>query len=250
MKNSQLLSDGLHIGTYFKVPVFLHVSWLIVFTVVLFSIPQISPILIMFFGIVLAHEFGHVLAGQYFGQKAFKITLYPIGGVAMMDIPKKPEHELLVTLAGPFVNVLFIPILWAISIKYEFFVFLSYLNFTMLAFNLIPAFPMDGGRILRSVLSRWTQNRKKSTLIAVRVSQVICVGFVVYGFYNSQFMLAVIGFVMFIAGKAELDEVMAERDLQANPRLSTNVSEAQQESLELLNKMQIRLLSLERPKKD
>jgi stage IV sporulation protein FB len=219
----------------------------------LIAAPQIIPIFVMFFGIVLAHEFGHVLAGQYFGQKAYTVTLYPIGGIAMMEIPKKPEQELLVALAGPLVNVLLMPILWAISTKYDFFNFLSYLNTTMLVFNLIPAFPMDGGRVLRSLLSRWTQNRKKSTLIAVRVSQVICVGFVVYGLFHAQFMLAVIGFTMFFAGKAELDEVMRERSFQLNPmnpRFSANVSDEQRESWNILNKMQIRILDLERRRND
>lgn len=173
------------------------------------------------FSCVLLHEMGHALAGKKFGYATKRITLLPIGGVASMDdIPTNPRHELLVTIAGPAVNLilalLFSPVFLTekkFSFDYlhlnsgrDFLANLFLVNITLLIFNLIPAFPMDGGRILRSVLTLQLKNRVKATGIASGVGKVFSVVFFVTGIFFNPF-LAVIGVVVFLMAHTENEMV-------------------------------------------
>ncbi len=112
------------------------------------------------FGFVLLHELGHALTARRFGIETENITLYPIGGVARLQrLPRAPGAELLITLAGPAVNfvlaALFAILGWldaaggTVSALGHFFQEMMLVNLVLGLFNLIPAFPMDGGRILR-----------------------------------------------------------------------------------------------------
>jgi Zn-dependent protease len=246
----QIMNDGLYIGRYFKVPVFLHTSWLIMFTILCVFVPQFVLNWILLFGIVLLHEFGHIFAGQYFGQKAHSVTLSLLGGVASMQIPNNPRQEIIVALSGPLVNVLFAPFLWTLANNYPYFYILSYSNLVMLIFNLIPSFPMDGGRVLRALLSSWLGDRKKATLIAVRVSQVLCVGFAIFGITSFQLNLLFIGIFMAFVAQAELEAVRKERAesvaFPPNPRLERNVSSEVNESREILERVQRKIMDFDR----
>jgi Zn-dependent protease/predicted transcriptional regulator len=169
------------------------------------------------FGCVILHELGHSLVAIRFGAQVHAITLLPIGGVALMKrIPERPLHEFLVAIAGPSVNVaLFLglallrggfpswtgPALpsggwgdWLDTIMRA--------NVVMAVFNLVPAFPMDGGRVLRSALG-WKMPRERATRWAAIVGQVLAVGFMVLGLFVNP-VLALIGvFVFFGAGREE-----------------------------------------------
>lgn len=244
------MNEGLYIGRYFKVPVFLHSSWLIMFAILGIAAPQFALTWILVFGIVLLHEFGHIFAGQHFGQKAHSVTLSLLGGIANMQIPNNPKQEIIVALAGPLVNVVFAPFLWVLANKYPYFHLLNYLNLGMLAFNLIPSFPMDGGRVLRALLSRWLGDRKKATLIAVRVSQILCVGFAIFGIVNFQLNLVFIGIFMAFAAQIELEAVRKERAgssiFPPNPRLERNTSSEVNESREILERVQRKIMDFDR----
>ncbi len=177
-------------------------------------------ILTLFVCVVL-HEFGHALTAKSFGIKTRSIVLLPIGGVAQMEqVPEKPSQELLIAFAGPAVNVVIAGILYAFILAFKLFPsagapviitsenFLFYLfsaNFLLAAFNLIPAFPMDGGRVLRAILSFW-MNRDRATRISAFIGQMIAVVFVFTGLFYNPFLI-LIGLFVFLGAKMEADFV-------------------------------------------
>jgi Zn-dependent protease len=156
------------------------------------------------FGIVVLHELGHALAARRYGIATRDITLLPIGGVARLErMPRDPRQELVIALAGPAVNLALAPIffgvLWAsggIPSAAEMVfgggllswrVFLARLAWTnivvLAAFNLIPAFPMDGGRVLRALLALRSRNYARATEIAARVGRLFAVAFGLAGWF-------------------------------------------------------------------
>ena len=172
--------------------------------------------LIAFFTCVVLHELGHSFTAMHFGIGVRRILLMPIGGMAEMDdIPRQPSRELLITLAGPAVNFVIAGLLWLgltlahvpddtelgyslAGFAYELLVW----NLAMGIFNLLPAFPMDGGRILRALLAV-KMNYMKATFWAVSIGKVISgLGAVIALWYHVP-MLAVLFAFIFFAGEAE-----------------------------------------------
>lgn len=169
--------------------------------------------LLSFFTCVVLHEFGHSFTAMHFGIGVRRILLMPIGGMAEFEsIPRQPSRELLITLAGPAVNFVIAAALWCVirtfdsevpyySVRgavYQLFV----ANLYMGCFNLLPAFPMDGGRILRAVLAtRLTYLR--ATWWAATVGKVVCLIGVGVAIWSERWMLAVLSVFIFSAGQAE-----------------------------------------------
>lgn len=173
--------------------------------------------LVSVFACITLHELGHITVARRYDCRATEITLYPIGGIASLEkIPDKPWQEFWMALAGPWVNVIIAAVLFlAISLTSgmpgfhglhdvsadTFWYNLMVVNISLALFNLIPAFPTDGGRVLRSLLSLW-MNRVKATRIAARVGQIIAVGFIILGvFYN--WWLIIIGLVIITGAGSE-----------------------------------------------
>ncbi len=176
------------------------------------------------FTCVVLHELSHSVVAQRFGVKVSSITLLPIGGVAALrSIPQKPAHEIAITAAGPLMNVLIFAVLYAIGVWVPFSVpyypglmtlpdlpmsvgeligALLLVNKWMIVFNLIPAYPMDGGRLLRAVLARWLPY-SRATAVAAGVGQVISGGFVVLGLLTGWIFLVIIGVLIYFAAGAE-----------------------------------------------
>ncbi|PRY14873.1 Zn-dependent protease [Pontibacter ummariensis] len=168
-------------------------------------------VLAVFFCVVL-HELGHSLTAQRFGINTKTITLLPIGGVASLErMPEKPRKELLIAIAGPAVNVVIALILWLLlpSLQNvpeeEFFVqitpanflyLLLFVNVVLVLFNAIPAFPMDGGRVLRALLA-FKLGRVRATQIAANLGQLLAIGFVFVGFLYNPFLILIGAFVFF-----------------------------------------------------
>jgi Zn-dependent protease len=176
------------------------------------------------FGCVLLHELGHALMARRFGINTRDITLYPIGGVARLErMPRAPGAELLIALAGPAVNfvlaagLLFLLFLGAgevgfMSIPGVFLETLLSINLMLGLFNLIPAFPMDGGRVLRALLSGWL-GRMQATVIAATVGKTLAVCFAVAVLLWTQnpIQIALAAFIYFAAHGEEAQVRFEER---------------------------------------
>lgn len=174
---------------------------------------------ILLFGCVLLHELGHALTAQLFGIGTRSITLLPIGGVAALDrIPERPREEFLITLAGPMVNVVIAGVLYLFA-GWPTFDFddnaiwnaaaigevLLYTNVVMVVFNMIPAFPMDGGRMLRSLLAIWLSHHR-ATAIAAVIGQALAVLMAAVGIFHNPFLI-LIGIMVFAGAKTENQSV-------------------------------------------
>ncbi len=186
----------------------------------------ISSVLFIFaiFGCILLHELGHAFAAQQFGIGTRDITLLPIGGVAALDrIPRAPLQELWIASAGPLVNVAIAMIIFAIQIisgpgnsaGNHFFSELMILNVALVLFNLIPAFPMDGGRILRSLLA-FRIRYERATAIAARTGQLCAVGFGILGLSSGNLLLLPLALFVYVAAGSENRMVQSQHAANAS----------------------------------
>ncbi len=166
---------------------------------------------LVLFAIIVLHELGHALAARRFGIGTRDITLLPIGGVARLErMPEDPRQELQVALAGPAVNVALALFFFAVSggtrafsqmldveiMGRNFLTSLIWVNIALTIFNLVPAFPMDGGRVLRSLLA-FKLSYLTATRIAARIGQILALGFVGLGFFFNPFLIVIGVFVWF-----------------------------------------------------
>jgi len=163
-------------------------------------------LMLALFTCVTLHELGHSLAAQYFKIPVREIVLLPIGGVAMLGkLPEKPRQELIIAAAGPAVNVVIAAVLALVGAPVlatldgrgllegaapapspaTFLVWLLAANVTLVVFNMIPAFPLDGGRMLRAVLAMFT-DYARATRIAATIGQAAAVLLVILGVYAVQ----------------------------------------------------------------
>ncbi len=194
---------------------------------------RMTGFVLAIFGCVVLHELGHALAARRYGIPTRDITLLPIGGVARLErMPEKPSQELVVALAGPAVNVviaaIIIPVVLAVEgaaaftgpagatngnegdaaavaialHRAHFFASLGIVNIFLVVFNMIPALPMDGGRVLRALLAMST-DRARATSIAAAIGQMVAVGFVLLGLFTGHILLMLIGVFVFLGAGAE-----------------------------------------------
>ncbi len=164
------ISQGLPLGRWFNIRVVLH-SWFIIYAAwILFSSQNPKSdgfFLAVLFGIVLLHEFGHALACRTVGGTADLIVLTPFGGLAFCNPPPRPWPQLITTACGPLVNALLIPLCWlglmfvvpllpegslAGPVVFSLFESGLVINGALLAFNLLPIYPLDGGRLFQEIL--------------------------------------------------------------------------------------------------
>src|SRR5271166_2560633 len=174
--------------------------------------------IVLIFACVVLHEFGHILAARRYGIQSPEVTLLPIGGVASMPrLPSNPRQELVVALAGPAVNLLIGLILIAMlgSLKPAEFTEiddphlsligrLAAANIFLAVFNLIPAYPMDGGRVLHALLAMRVGG-PRATEIAAKVGQAFAIGLGFLGLFGNPLLLFIAIFVyMAAAGEAQM----------------------------------------------
>ncbi|MGI8540616.1 MAG: site-2 protease family protein [Rubrobacteraceae bacterium] len=182
-----------------------------------------SGVILALFFCVLLHEYGHSLMAQRLGIEIQDITLLPIGGLARMkSMPERPMDEVKIAIAGPLVNVVLAPMFFGVALLLggslsggvnlisgvdsfgQFFAYLALINVVLAVFNLIPAFPMDGGRVLRGLLAaRFGPIR--ATDIAAAVGQAAAVGFFIVGLLINPLLALVAVFIFFGAsGEAQM----------------------------------------------
>ena len=167
------------------------------------------------FGCVLLHELGHAFAARGHGIGTKDIMLLPIGGVASLErIPENPFQELWIAIAGPLVNIV-IAIFLYFGLAYnlvpaasgDFIGRLAFVNLLLVAFNMIPAFPMDGGRVLRSILAMF-MNYVRATQIAATVGKYCAFALGIYGLYYLNPLTVFLALFVLIAGQTEKLSVM------------------------------------------
>lgn len=208
------------LGRVAGIDLFLHPTLLLVF---LFTGSLPVLFVMALFGCVLLHELGHALMARRFGIETEDITLYPIGGVARLRrMPRAPGAELLIALAGPAVNFAIVAAILGLhalglaqpvpgSWSGWFLQNLLLANLVLGLFNLIPAFPMDGGRVLRALLSGWL-GRAQATTIATSIGQGLAMAFGIYSLLTFNLLQAALAaFVYFAAGSEEASVLGEER---------------------------------------
>jgi Zn-dependent protease/predicted transcriptional regulator len=191
-------------------------------------------VLLLLFLCVTLHELGHALVAKYYKINVPHITLLPIGGVASLErMPDKPVQEFLIAIAGPLVNIVIAAVLtpfaaYAVAsaidggqLTYDLTsfwrfaqmpglgnlaVYLVLINLGLALFNLLPAFPMDGGRILRALLAM-AMPYIQATRIAVMVGRLMAALFAVWGIMGGGIFLLLIAFFVYVGGGAELEAV-------------------------------------------
>ena len=180
---------------FFGIPVFVDVSFLVLLLLFLNNSPAFSYGLMQAFVLglsIVAHEYGHALTGRLFGCETHDINLSMIGGCAsMLSMPRRGWQEFLVALAGPLVSFSLCGlgrlVLQFLEIENDFLaytlVYLFYLNLVLGCFNLLPGFPMDGGRIFRSVMMLFL-SRPKATFVAMWVGRAFAVLLGLSGLYS------------------------------------------------------------------
>ena len=170
---------------------------------------------------ILLHEFGHILMARRFGIRTPDVILLPIGGVARLErMPEEPRQELLIALAGPAVTLVIAALLatWVL-LRGEPFVLQPYegeppdfprdlmrVNLVLLVFNLVPAFPLDGGRVLRALLTM-RMSHVQATRIAARVGQALAMGLGVYGLIDQNLGMTLIALFVFFGAGTEVTQV-------------------------------------------
>lgn len=210
---------SLKIGSYKGIPVYIHATFLIIIIWVAathwFQTQNVAVMIsgiffvIAIFACVVLHEFGHALMAQKYGIRTRDITLLPIGGVARLEhMPDEPRQELWVAIAGPAVNVViaaglfmglyfsaaFEPLDHLTMTRGSFWERLMVVNVFLVAFNMIPAFPMDGGRVLRALLAM-RMGYSQATQIAASIGQGLAFLFGFIGIFFNPFLVLIALFV-------------------------------------------------------
>jgi Zn-dependent protease len=181
--------------------------------------------LVAIFICVVLHEFGHAFMAMRFGVRVRRVLVTFIGGIALLDsIPKRPIQEFLIAAAGPAVNVVIAAVLWlTVGPPADWGAFsmvtpadglrlLLEANVILLLFNLIPAFPMDGGRMLRALLAT-QMSYVRATFWAVTIAKVLLGAGILASIYSGNLRRAIIFIFIFSAGEAEYRAVK-RRDLE------------------------------------
>ena len=228
---------SFRIGTIAGIGVRVHVTFLLFLAWALWQGLQTGNVaaaiqgvglLLLVFACVVLHELGHAFAGRRYGIRTRDIVLLPIGGVARLErMPSGPGQEIVVALAGPAVNVIIVGVLSlarALSFRglgpeapaMEMLDLLIRINFVMIGFNLIPAFPMDGGRVLRAVLAQRT-TFLRATQLAARIGQGVAILFAIAGLVSNYYMLLLVGLFVFLAAGDEYAAVAARTTMRGFP---------------------------------
>ncbi|VVB50986.1 Zinc metalloprotease [uncultured archaeon] len=223
------MASSYRLFRFAGIDVDVHVSFIFFFLLLALTGGANVFFYVVVFGVVLLHEFSHSMVSQFFRIKVNRIVLLPIGGMANIELPQDPVKELLISAAGPafnfvFAGACFLGLMWlgagvgdygaimdgvdsgalsALSPPVALSI-LFYVNMVLGLFNVLPAFPMDGGRLLRSVLALW-MDYFQATRVAISVGQLMFLLLIVAGFLLPNFWWVVMGVFLFYSGSGELN---------------------------------------------
>jgi len=234
---------SLSLGKISGIPIFVHWSFSAIFIYIIYvgvsrdfgvwGTAWYMALILCLFGCVLLHELGHSLSARKYGIGTEDITLLPIGGLARLQrMPKEPMQELVIAIMGPMVNVVIASVLIVIYILFfdnflgnidipgpftlaSIIAKIILLNIVLVVFNMIPAFPMDGGRVFRALLS-FKLDYVKATKIASFVGKAAALGFIGLGFYLNDFLLMGVGGYVYYSGNRENQMVSMEGQLEGH----------------------------------
>ncbi|HEY0484216.1 MAG TPA: site-2 protease family protein [Kofleriaceae bacterium] len=195
------------LGSVFGFPVEINLSFLLLLGVVFIAYGGLSGVLIvgLTFGSVLLHELGHALVARRHGVHVSGIELSFFGGAAkMVQMPRSADHEIAIAAAGPAVSLVLAGIGLGLgtALYSPFLGLIGWINLVLAGFNLIPALPMDGGRILRALLTR-RMDFVRATDVSVQVARVVAVAFGVLGLVYGWYQLLVLAPLLWMMGTRE-----------------------------------------------
>lgn len=174
------------------------------------------------FGCVVLHELGHAFMAKHYGIPTLDITMYPVGGVARLQrMPREPMQEFMIAVAGPAVNLGIAGVLYVVNLAMgsptsmaeamtpqgNLLTMLMWVNLALVVFNLLPAFPMDGGRVLRAALATQMDYRN-ATHTASLIGQGMAFLFAIYGIFTGLWTLPFVAIFVFMAARQEVQHVM------------------------------------------
>jgi len=199
-------TSGFRIGRILGIPIYLHASWLLIFALITYSLamqfthahPQWSPTRdwtigtltsLLFFGSVLFHELSHSVIAQAYKIRVDSITLFVFGGVARISRdPSKAIQEFNIAIAGPIASFFLAAVFYAVTIFFPYTTMPGALatwlwetNFVLAIFNLLPGFPLDGGRIFRAIVWGITKDFTRSTKVAGTSGKIVAYAMIVFG---------------------------------------------------------------------
>lgn len=204
------MKSGIRVVKIIGIPIELHVSWFLIFGLLTWSLasgllPQEYPALsgvslwllgmvtsLLFFGSVLAHELGHSVLALRNNVPVRKITLFIFGGIAEIEKePPTPGAEFRIAIAGPLVSLRLAAIFGGLYLLDQAVpylaapsIWLARINLILAVFNMIPGFPLDGGRVLRAAIWQFSGNYRRATQIAASIGQIAAYGFIGFGIFE------------------------------------------------------------------
>jgi Zn-dependent protease/CBS domain-containing protein len=246
------VQSQVKLARVFGVELGLHYSWFIIAVLIVFSLgdhfhalhPNWSSAVVwgisiitgvLFFVFLFAHELSHALVAKARGLPIHKITLFALGGMAQIEKePTRASTEFWMGIVGPItsfvIGVALLGIAAAAGWSWRsepatpgvaILVWLGYINILLAAFNMIPGFPLDGGRVLRAIIWAITKSADRSTRIAARIGQLVGIGFIVYGIFEffagagfNGLWLAFIGWFLMNAAGASYLQITATHALE------------------------------------
>ena len=196
------------LGRLFGFPIDINMSFIVLLGVVALWMGGLAGVfaVLVAFGSVLLHELGHALVARHLGVRIAGIELYFFGGAAkMLDQPKSAGDEIAIAAAGPAVSFALggLGLVLYSLLGGAFLQLFAWVNLVIGAFNMIPALPMDGGRILRAGLS-FKHGFRNATHLAMKVARVFAVLFGIVGLAFGSFQLAILAVVIWFMGSAEM----------------------------------------------
>jgi Zn-dependent protease len=219
-KNLNKIFTPFLLGKYFDIDIYIHWSWWMMFIFMLVVSPSTAAIFIGLFSIIVLHEFGHCFAAKYYRYQVDSIMLYMIGGVANIRGIHSLKAEGFIVLCGPLVNVLLIPVFYLLSSSNYYLQRLEFINMSLLIFNMLPILPLDGGQLLRTVLSaklgyvkgiRWT----------TMISNVAAIFLGLFGLITNHLVLVVMAMFLYYVSQQEaqsLEQLQSQESILETER--------------------------------